>query len=161
MNEFFGKYRGTVEGNDDKENRGRLWVSVPAIFGEQHRVWAEPCVPFAGPGVGFVALPPEKASVWIEFEQGNVSSPIWTGCFWKRGQMPEGAILPDGTILRTKLGAITISQRQDGASLDIKLHDGPSITLAPGLIELRSGRGAILRLSNKLISLNDGALEVE
>src|SRR6266851_5342963 len=56
---FFGKYRGLVAGNVDPTSRGRLQVQVPAVMGEE-TVWAAPCVPYAGDGVGFFALPPVK-----------------------------------------------------------------------------------------------------
>ena len=35
--------------------------------------WCTPCVPYAGPQVGFVMLPEVGSGVWIEFEGGDVS----------------------------------------------------------------------------------------
>ena len=49
---YFGKYRGTVTDNADPTSRGRLKVNVPAVLGDLE-VWAMPCVPYAGDGVGF------------------------------------------------------------------------------------------------------------
>ena len=43
-----------------------------------------PCVPYAGSGVGFFAVPPVGANVWVEFEGGDPDYPIWSGCFWGR-----------------------------------------------------------------------------
>ena len=77
MQQFFGKYRGLVTDNRDPEMRGRIRASVPVVLGEQASGWSLPCLPFAakgvphGSGVGFFALPPVGAEVWIEFEGGD------------------------------------------------------------------------------------------
>jgi hypothetical protein len=53
-----------------------------------------PCVPYAGSGVGFYAMPPIGADVWVEFEGGDPSYPIWAGCFWGTAQLPTGPMGP-------------------------------------------------------------------
>ena len=50
-----------------------------------------PCVPYAGPKVGFAFLPEIGSGVWIEFEGGDVSYPIWVGGYWRAGEFPAGA----------------------------------------------------------------------
>lgn len=82
---FYGKYRGVVITNLDPEFRGRIMPYVPHIPGSLLN-WAEPCVPYGGLNVGFYAIPPMGASVWIEFEGGNPNYPIWSGCFWEIGE---------------------------------------------------------------------------
>ena len=84
---YFGKYRGRVESNIDEELMGRIQVSCPAVPGLRLG-WAMPCVPYAGPGVGWFAIPPIGADVWVEFEAGDPNYPIWAGCFWQAGQIP-------------------------------------------------------------------------
>lgn len=37
---------------------------------------------------GFYTIPPIGALVWIEFEGGDPTYPIWSGCFWNTGQVP-------------------------------------------------------------------------
>lgn len=78
---YYGKYRGKVLKNDDPLKRGRIMPSVPAVL-DGELTWAEPCVPYAGPKLGWFVVPPVGANVWIEFEAGDPSRPIWTGCFW-------------------------------------------------------------------------------
>jgi len=78
---FYGKYRGKVLSNIEPLFQGRLVAEVPAISGSIMN-FALPCVPYAGPGVGFYAIPPVGANVWIEFEGGDPNYPIWAGCFW-------------------------------------------------------------------------------
>ena len=84
---YWGKYRGTVLDNIDPFEQGRLMCEVVALPGMLTN-WALPCIPYAGLDQGLFALPPIGANVWIEFENGNPSYPIWTGCYWEIGQIP-------------------------------------------------------------------------
>lgn len=112
----FGKYRGQVVSNEDKTTRGRLKVKVPEVLGTLE-VWAMPCVPYAGPQVAFFAMPPKDAGVWIEFEGGDPSFPIWTGCFWADNQMPLGG-KPGKKVWKTK--SITIVLDDDGDKVTVE-----------------------------------------
>ncbi len=81
VEKLFGKFRGTVVDNLDPLGIGRIQATVPAVS-DQPLSWAMPCVPYAGQGVGFHAIPPIGANVWVEFEAGDPSFPIWVGGFW-------------------------------------------------------------------------------
>lgn len=85
---FFGKYRGVVENPLDLQGLGRVQVSVPDVLGDGKLAWAMPCLPGAGPSMGFFAIPPQGANVWVEFERGDPDYPIWSGGFWKMGDTP-------------------------------------------------------------------------
>jgi uncharacterized protein involved in type VI secretion and phage assembly len=89
QNRFYGKYRGVVTQVD--EDTMRVKAKVPAVLGSQETGWAMPCVPYAGPQVGVAFLPEKGSGVWIEFEGGMVSFPIWTGCYWRTGEFPSEA----------------------------------------------------------------------
>ena len=65
----YGKYRGKVVETVDPLQLGRIIALVPAIS-ENPLSWALPATPYAGRCVGFFALPPLGANVWIEFEGG-------------------------------------------------------------------------------------------
>jgi hypothetical protein len=83
--QYFGKYRGIVLNNVDPMQLGRIIpqvADVPVQFG-----WAMPCLPYV-PKHGTLAVPPVGTNVWIEFEQGNVDYPTWSGCFWTAGHPP-------------------------------------------------------------------------
>jgi uncharacterized protein involved in type VI secretion and phage assembly len=113
---YFGKYRGSVVKNDDETDRGRLLVTVPAVLGTLE-VWAMPCVPYAGKGVGFLALPEPKTGVWIEFEGGDPSYPIWTGCFWADSEAPEQGEAKI-KIWKTEKGTIRVDDGNDAILLE-------------------------------------------
>src|SRR5262245_54851578 len=107
---FFGKYRGLVTDNQDPLSLGRLKASVPEVLGDVETGWALPAAPYAGDGVGVYAVPAPEAGVWIEFESGDVSRPIWSGCWWGDGQLPRdetgSAAVPSRNINRTEQGLL-------------------------------------------------------
>lgn len=78
---FFGKYRGVVVNNIDPLGESRLLVNVPAIP-HALNMWAQACVPYAGLLEGFHVIPAIGSNVWIEFEAGNPSYPLWVGFYW-------------------------------------------------------------------------------
>lgn len=71
---YYGIYRGAVMNTADPLMNGRLQVTVPAI-GAAATSWALPCRDF-----GITATPPIGTAVWVMFEGGDVSSPVWIGC---------------------------------------------------------------------------------
>ena len=113
---------------------------MPDVFGDAIG-WALPCVPFAGPGVGFLALPPVEANVWVEFEAGDPDYPIWSGCFWGPGQLPAEAVDPAFAVWRTTGSVIVLGRpgstavsptplevRMDDDSVVIGRGDRPLVT---------------------------------
>ena len=131
----FGKYRGYVVDNRDDTRRGRLLVAVPAVFGEAP-VWALPCVPYAGKNVGLYALPAAGTGVWIEFEAGDTSFPIWVGCFWADGDIAAADADPAVKFLRTDRVSLRIDDR-DG-TLEIESRDGATVRIGPSEIAQRA-----------------------
>ena len=119
---YFGKYRGIVEAVEEGDNLGIISVKVPDLFGAEHVVErVRPCSPFAGSKHGFVAIPEPGDGVWVEFEAGNTSLPIWTGFWWADGAMPE----PKGKLVRsfitTKGHKLLLDDDADEVTL---LHSG-------------------------------------
>jgi len=134
---FFGKYRGKVVDNNDPTGLGRLKVIVPAVMGNEP-VWAMPCAPYAGNNMGLYAIPEKGTGVWVEFEAGDPSYPIWVGCFWADDQAPKNergaAAAPPLKIIRSEKGlmvtlddkrqAITLSDRDGSNLVTIEVEQG-------------------------------------
>jgi uncharacterized protein involved in type VI secretion and phage assembly len=123
ISRFYGKYRGTVTNNQDPQNLGRLKALVPDVLENVETGWALPSLPYAGDGVGVFTIPPAGAGVWIEFEAGDVSRPIWNGCWWGDNQLPKNE---SGTMATPPLKIIR-SERGLMVTLD---DGGQSITLS-------------------------------
>lgn len=83
--QYFGLYRGLVEENEDPKGLMRIEVSVPDVFGAEVTAWAVACVP---PGVR--SVPEVGTLVWIEFEAGDPSYPVWIGTARVAGSSRDG-----------------------------------------------------------------------
>lgn len=164
MRQFFGKYRGKVVNNIDPMQLGRVQVSVPAVLGDGQMSWAMPCAPFAGPGVGFYAIPPVGANVWVEFEGGDPDYPIWSGGFWGVGEVPAQPAIAQMKVLKTDGITLTLSDLPGAGGFTLEV--GPPVVPVPlklvcnaSGIEL-SNSAATIKMTPVSVSINNGALEV-
>jgi uncharacterized protein involved in type VI secretion and phage assembly len=155
----YGKYRGVVADNEDPKNLGRLKALVPEVLGEVETGWALPVAPFAGDGIGVFTVPPPDSGVWIEFEAGNVSCPIWSGCWWGDGQLPNQAT-PAIKVLKTVSGhTITLDDTDGSEKVEVTVNNGAKIVMNRSGIEISKGSQKV-KLSQNSVTVNDGALEV-
>lgn len=129
-NKYWGKYRGLVSDNNDPRQLGRLKVRVPSLLGDVDTGWAWPVVPFAGADVGFFFMPQVGDEVWVEFEEGDLNHPLWTGCSWARpggqSEVPAEAqqSYPDKRVLKTPSGHLIIIDDSAGQeSITIRARD--------------------------------------
>jgi uncharacterized protein involved in type VI secretion and phage assembly len=162
MSQFFGKYEGTVDQNFDPLGKGRLLVKVPAIFRDAS-VWALPCVPYAGPDVGFFMMPPTDAYVWVEFAGGDPNRAIWSGCFWGGNDSPPVSMSPIAAkkkMLKTDTCTLTLDDTPGAGGVTIETSAGQKIKLSTTGIEIDNGTGATVKLTGPSVKLNDLALEV-
>jgi len=138
-----GKYRGVVLANTDPLSLGRIQATVPEVLGEVSTGWATPCAPYAGPGAGLLTVPPVGAGVWIEFEGGDVSRPIWSGCYWGAGEPPMAPpgspSVPTTKIWRSEFG---LSIVLDDAQQTITVSDATAtnqvvVSVPSGTVTIR------------------------
>jgi uncharacterized protein involved in type VI secretion and phage assembly len=126
----YGKYRGIVTDNGDPKKLGRLRARVPEILGDVETGWALPCAPYAGHQSGAFTVPSAGTGVWIEFESGVVSRPIWSGCWWGAGDVPtdEGGAdaTPDLKILRSESG-LMVALHDDDRSIAVSDSNGQNL----------------------------------
>jgi hypothetical protein len=153
---FYGKYRGIVSSVDPATMR--IKALVPSVLGEQETGWCMPCVPYAGPRTGFAFLPATGSGVWIEFEGGDVSYPIWVGGYWREGEFPADAAQEVRVIVTAAPLKLVFNDEQS----EITLSDpnGNTVTLGSSGIKLANGQESVVVSSSK-VSVNDGAFEVQ
>lgn len=152
---FYGKYRGTVTEVD--KSTLRIKATVPDVLGTTPTGWCTPCVPYAGPNVGFFFVPSPGAAVWIEFEGGDVSYPIWTGCYWRADELPSQAA-------PTTRGIVTGAPHQllfDDDTEEITLSDANGGTVAFSSSGIKTARGGMsVDVADGGVSVNDDALKL-
>jgi uncharacterized protein involved in type VI secretion and phage assembly len=101
-------------------------------------------------------LPEIGSGVWIEFEGGDVSYPIWSGCFWNGGEVPATASATLKTIVTTA-GSLAFDNKASSVTLadaakDSVMLNGSSVTTTAGAASIVAGPASV--------SINNGALEV-
>jgi hypothetical protein len=171
---YLGKYRATVFSNLDPLMIGRLQVICPDAASLAPTTWCMPCVPVAGPNSGMVALPAIGSGVWIEFERGNPSKPIWVGCYWGLGaEVPVMAriappAIPSITLQTTLKNGIVISDVPGPTGgIMIQTTTGAMISVSDTGIVISNGKGAVINMTGPSIQMigtpldvNGGALTV-
>jgi hypothetical protein len=160
-NRYYGKYRGIVSNNSDPNNLGRITARVQELLGDVDTGWALPCAPYAGDGEGQFTVPPQGAGVWIEFESGDLSRPIWSGCWWAENQVPEDnsgtRATPPLKIIRSEAG-LMVTLDDDSQMITVSDSDGNNmleIKVQQGQIRLKSATKAIVEAPQ--IELVEGA----
>jgi uncharacterized protein involved in type VI secretion and phage assembly len=187
---FFGKYRGIGTNVEDPEKLGRIVAQVPEVLQEMPSPWALPATPFAGPGHGLVLIPEVGDGVWIEFEAGDPSRPIWTGGWWGPNELPAPGDVQVRALVTTAGHKFVLNDKDKeiqllhsgGAQLkmtdnDITLTIGQSefkmtadqislkvltneITMTTTDITLKGGPTAVIKLSPAGTDVNNSAIKV-
>ena len=164
-NKYWGKYRAIVADRNDPERLGRLKLRVPSLLADASTGWAWPAAPYAGADVGFLFVPKVGDLVWVEFAEGELEHPIWTGGAWAkpRGQSEvpkEGqASYPDQSVIKTASGQILIISDAPGSEkiiirsksgCEIEIDpNGNRITVRAGEVVVRGAAGLTEELATK------------
>lgn len=171
---YFGKYRGYVSGVADPLNLGRIKARVPRLLHDAETGWAMPCAPYAGPDQGMFAIPEVGAGVWIEFEGGDLSRPIWSGSWWgkpgtgdidqadstareappineiPKEHYPERPVDHNVRVIKSATGHyILLDDRPDTARVEIRDHVGNRIILSKEGIQFLTNNTATVNEGNR------------
>lgn len=153
QNRYYGKYRAFVSDNADPEKLGRCKLVVPSVLGETATNWALPCTPYGGSAnLGFIAVPPNGAQVVAEFMEGDVSSPLWTGAFWRQAsELPEEFAAndePSAKVLRTESGHVLHLEDKSGEEKITLKSSAEAVVemIADGSVSMTDSGGATVTL---------------
>ena len=118
--QYFGKYSGIVKDNRDAEKLGKVKVSVPSLFPPEELMDARAALPF-----GWFFVPETETPVWVEFEGGDSTLPLWTGVQSLSGKYPSELDLdpPQKRALKTPAGHLILFDDKSGEEL-IRIFEG-------------------------------------
>ena len=133
---YYGKYRGYVHRVDDPLNLGRIMCVVPRLLQDTPTSWCMPCTPYAGPDQGLFVVPDVGTGVWVEFEGGDLTRPIWSGMFW-------------GSPTSDDVGQPDSTARLAPDVSEIPKHDYPQESAVPGVRVLKSATGHYIVLDDR------------
>ena len=177
---FYGNTPGTVVRAEDPLQRGRIMVTVPDICTD---AWASPCTPLAGPGAAFKVIPPNGASVWVEFEAGEPDKPILAGYDFDPPLAfrlaTEVEVSPDVLLLsygrcaiRMDNQGLEISNGETSLKMDATglsaVYGGTKLAVTQQAVEMAVGGSTSISLkateasfSASTVDINNGALQVK
>lgn len=93
---YYSCYRGFVQDSNDPQNLHRVRLIVPEVYGNNvYDYWALPKSLYSGEGYGTQCIPQKGDMVWVEFERGQPSKPIWSYGYRAKGEMPKEADVED------------------------------------------------------------------
>lgn len=146
-NKFYGEYKGFCSDVNDPENRFRIQVAVPQVYGlATPNIWALP----KGVSKNDINPPVKGDPVWVSFENGDVRFPIWSYGWLRDNDLPEKA-KDTGIVNSTKqYGGNTIEFKLDG-TLIITNKNGHQISLLEDKISVSCGASKIEVQDGKVI----------
>jgi hypothetical protein len=157
---YLGKYKAVVINNVDPMFIGRIQVIVPDVASLAPTTWAMPCVPVAGINMGMFAPPLIGSGVWVEFERGDSSKPIWVGCYWGLGaEVPVlSHLVPPavpGITLQTTLknGMVISDTPGPTGGILIQTMLGATISVSDIGILITNGKGATISMIGPSIQM--------
>jgi uncharacterized protein involved in type VI secretion and phage assembly len=166
-NRYYGKYRGIVESNEDGKHMGRLLVKVPSIMGDKVIGWAMPCFPYGGGQDRGVYMVPEKDDgVWVEFEAGNLSYPVWSGVWHAKDETPKGvenaSPEPALKIIKSKSGNILqMSDAEGSESISLIDKSGNKIVMKSESLSVTDKSGNKVTMSASSVEVDAGTRDLK
>jgi hypothetical protein len=86
---YGGLYRGVVHDVRDPLAQNRIKVRIPQLFGQEATEWAWPIQL----STAELQLPAVGQGVWVAFESGDPSFPVWLGVFNTKGIAPKKVLV--------------------------------------------------------------------
>lgn len=128
---YYGLYRGIVADNRDPQGRNRVKLQVPQVFQGVVTDWA---MASTSSGVAFAA-PQIGQGVWVQFEGGDPSYPVWSGTFGSNSTVMSLGSLSDVSVPAPIDGDVLRWSRVSGvwynaSVLPKTIISGTAVTLA-------------------------------
>lgn len=135
LGRFYSTYRGYVTKNDDPLGMNRVKVCVPEVRGII--LWALPKGQQGSFNSGIKWLTPKIGdTVWVSFEGGDISKPIWEYYGWASGETPIELDDKDVIGFKSPNGNTIILDETDG-HLDVYIQGDITIH-SPGIVDISS-----------------------
>jgi len=164
MSERYGLYRAKVVQRDDDRQRGRIKVQIPSITGSGKTQWVEACMNVGYDNGGDLAIPKIGDTVWIAFEEGDITKPVYVGNFFSAFKTPLIGYDQDTRVISWDNCKIYMK----GNQLLIKVGNS-AILMTDSTVEIQEGNSAILmtdskvetKVGNSAILMTDSTVEIK
>ena len=160
MGRYYSFYRGMVIDNEDPQHMNQLQVMVPQVQGGII-IWALPFDQHGGTQTGFKYLAPEIGdTVYVMFECGDPSKPLWAYHGFALDQMPEELDSPNKMGIITPNGNIVILDETSG---ELNIFTEGNITIKSNkVIQFQNGSNdGLIKINELTNKLNQTISELE
>ena len=152
---YYSIYRAIVVQNDDPLASNRLKVAIPGIQGGEI-LWALPKNQHGSEQTGFKYLAPAIGDiVYISFELGDPSKPLWEYHSWASGQMPKSLDAPHICGFVTPNG-ISVLFNDSNGTLDLYLPGKAKVYAKEG-ITVVSEQTIQIASTDSMVAINTGS----
>jgi uncharacterized protein involved in type VI secretion and phage assembly len=159
---FHGLHAGRVADVQDPLQLGRIKVSVPSVFGDDSadlQTWARPCFPS-----GHFFVPDVDDRVWVAFEHGDPSAPVWLGEWYATGHTPPEAKAspPAKRVIRTAGGhRILLDDTSGSEQVVLENAAGSRIELSADGVLLHAAGDLTIEAPGATIVLRAASVDVQ
>lgn len=160
VKKYFGIYRALVVDNSDPEKVGRIQVKVypmmAMIKNEKDLPWAHSLLPS-----NYFAIPEKGDYVWVFFEDGYITRPVWIGICTHKNIFPDEfkKESPVAKVLKTKNYTILIGKEDfevKSNKFDLKIDKSGNVKIETnGKIEINSS--GTIKVDGQMIELGSNA----
>lgn len=161
---YSGIFFGNVVENEDPKKKGRIKAKVISTHGENFTTeWAIPFSLFAGNNYGFYFVPEIGDRVAIQFINGDVNKPVYTGSFWDTDaenspqEIPAEGSTVERKVIKTKGGHfLKFDDSEDSPEIEIQHQNGSKVVVKKDkiVIEDATNKTSIISKSISLGSLD-------
>lgn len=105
---YVGKYRAIVVDNKDPSEIGRVKIRCSEVYGSSITYWALPCFK-----PNEIRIPQIGDTVWVEFEHGIKTKPVWVGVVYTKEQLKAlmGVYDPSKVVLKSVGDTALLSEK--------------------------------------------------
>lgn len=156
---FPGLYAGTVAANGDPTHRARIQVTVPSVFDGEDAdaaVWARPCLPW-----GHFFVPEVGDRVWVAFEGGDPSAPVWLGSWLPQDSAPDHARVdpPVRRLVRSASGHQVLFDDTAGSErVVVSDKTGSTIELTTSAVLVHAAQNLTIEAPGKSITIQAASI---
>jgi uncharacterized protein involved in type VI secretion and phage assembly len=151
---FPGLYAARVLDVASDDHVGRIRVVVPSVFDgddAQSAVWARPCLPW-----GHFFVPEPGDEVWVAFESGDPSSPVWLGWWLPSGATPASADVspPVKRVIRSKTHEVLMDDTSGSEKVVLKDKAGTRIELRTDGVLVHAAQALTIEAPGKALTIS-------
>ena len=146
---------------------GRIEATVLDVFGDKESGLGRCPRAVRAARRGLFLIPPTNALVWIEFEQGDPSFPIFAGCrCGLQSDVPTlahaGLPVSPNIVLQTAGQNTLVINDLPGPTGGIMLESltGATLIVNDTGIYIQNGKGAMITLIGPTVTINTGAMVI-